>query len=167
VSAIGTAVAGEWVPTQGVRTFQGVQLQDRGGKLAQGLECGSEYRELVFLRIRKCRYVCTKRQIPTINKWRARTQLPPRVSHRKCQTRKTPSWPQLAIQDLEDIPDKGVKRLSFFEDFGIFGGLRCQESSCDVDVRVRFPQKVCLGTVSINARRSTPFPHTCFRILCG
>ena len=52
----------EWVPTRDVRmgrTFQGIELQDRSGKLAQGLRRGTEYRKVVFLRIRKCRYVCT------------------------------------------------------------------------------------------------------------
>lgn len=65
-SAIVTGFAVEWMPTRDVRigrAFQGVELQDRSGELAQGLRCGTEYRKFIFLKVRKCRYVCTQRQI--------------------------------------------------------------------------------------------------------
>lgn len=95
-----------------------------------------------------------------------RTQLSPRVSHRKCQARKTPLCTQLAIQNLKSIPSKGVKYPSVIQHFGVFGGLRCKESSCDVYIRIRFPQKVCLVTVSTNASQCLSAPHTRFRIFC-
>lgn len=105
---------------------------------------------------------------PTIRiKWRARTELSPGVSHRKRQARKAPSWAQLAIQDLKDIPGEGVKRLSFFQHFSVLGGFRCKESSCDVDIGIRFSQKFCLGTMSANTRCYNPLPHTCVWALRG
>ena len=61
-SVVVARLAEEWVPTRDVRmdrTFQGVELQDRSGELAQGLRRRTEYRKVVFLRIRKCRYVYT------------------------------------------------------------------------------------------------------------
>lgn len=83
---------------------------------------------------------------------RARTEVSPRVPHRKCQARKASPRAQFAIQDLKNIPSEGVKSLSFVQDFSVLGGFRCQESSRNIDVGIRFSQKACLGTVSVNVR---------------
>lgn len=81
----------------------------------------------------------------------ARTELSARLSHWKCQARKTSPWAQLAIQDLESIPDERIKHPSPIQDFRVLRGLRCEESSRYVDIGVRFPQKVGLEIVNEKA----------------